>query len=783
MLFFFSGLALLFVASGTTDDGTLLKNFFWNTEGGSWVRATNWLLGSPCSDEWFGVVCSENVITELNLPANNLRTKTFSNLTFPDTIERLDLSGNVIGGSVLLDNLPSALTHLVLAENRLSGLLPQLNSNSRLSALRLEKNFFDGDVPDAYFAAATMPDDLGLGCNRFSCSSSLFTLSTISVPIFECVCPVGMHATTGVLADGSQMLKCDLCEKGTTSVGSYVGLNTTQCDGMSIYGVDYLPYFDDIVLAFGKGTSIKGQCVGCFKKDRCEPQIQNARVTTCVLHSGGKSCEKCDKGYHDVHGSCLSCKGASRIPLGGLAFIILIAVTVITIRLHGHFSSQTATKVRLFVNFLQLCVLSVTVQIPWPYPLSLFAFGAQFVDITLSSFSLDCYVQSSSLLYYDWCFALSLVIASTLILLWMDKLLNRHVAPEPPPPLLARHSFRDIVPGRKSVELMPVANGKEDKRRQINNANRPWLERRLTYRRILILILLSAYAPLASISFRSFACEDALGDSFAVPTSELHLRQAAMNKPSTSRSQHDMYRNSFYFDQRLDCNDLTYQLMQLVNTFLLLIAIVGLAVLLFVLLRLKKWKLLRAQHMLFGPIYEPYQASWCFFETVVLARKLCMIALTEFIPLNPLSVSILFFSSSMIYWCVIVLANPLRKARWFDFELDVNNLFEIFSTIGVALLQLTGLLIAEGRNVDTFAMVVGCVLLLIVAAWIALMLSSHKYEGGQDDLAFLNQMGDTLGDGDRVGKTDQKAHWTTRLFRRPKRSRVREARTEQLEKF
>eukprot|EP00038_Savillea_parva_P003440 m.125753 g.125753 ORF g.125753 m.125753 type:complete len:291 (+) comp11176_c4_seq1:76-948(+) len=60
-----------------------LVAFYHSTNGPAWTTNTHWLMGDPCTDNWYGIVCSEGHVLHLNLAQNNL------NGTLPDNFGNL----------------------------------------------------------------------------------------------------------------------------------------------------------------------------------------------------------------------------------------------------------------------------------------------------------------------------------------------------------------------------------------------------------------------------------------------------------------------------------------------------------------------------------------------------------------------------------------------------------------------------------------------------------------------------------------------------------------------
>lgn len=149
-----------------------------STNGANWFDNTNWLITlTPC--DWFGVVCKNKHVTELNLGENelegNLTDLVFelreldeltnlslndnrlsgefpSSIGFLTSLEILDLYGNSLSGTIpatlaLLTNL----TDLSLGYNELSGTVPhQLGQLVNLTNLTLNHNQLTGALPDSF---------------------------------------------------------------------------------------------------------------------------------------------------------------------------------------------------------------------------------------------------------------------------------------------------------------------------------------------------------------------------------------------------------------------------------------------------------------------------------------------------------------------------------------------------------------------------------------------------------------------------------------------------------
>ena len=123
-----AGCRLSVPISTSAVDIQALQDLYASTNGGSWIRSTNWNSGDPCSGGWFGVFCDTNLsVVGLDLCGNNLIGPMSTTIGTLRNLNRLALSGNGIIGSI-----PSSissmtyLTNLTLSRNRLNSNIPAL---------------------------------------------------------------------------------------------------------------------------------------------------------------------------------------------------------------------------------------------------------------------------------------------------------------------------------------------------------------------------------------------------------------------------------------------------------------------------------------------------------------------------------------------------------------------------------------------------------------------------------------------------------------------------------
>ena len=120
----------------------------------------SWTLETPpCS--WDGVTCDPptGAVTELRWMDRGLRARNFSLQHLPRTLHLVDLSGNSLWGTVLLNALPDTLRELVMDRNLLHGEIDLCDIPEALERLSLAHNQFQGSVE-----LASLPPHLRILC-------------------------------------------------------------------------------------------------------------------------------------------------------------------------------------------------------------------------------------------------------------------------------------------------------------------------------------------------------------------------------------------------------------------------------------------------------------------------------------------------------------------------------------------------------------------------------------------------------------------------------------------
>eukprot|EP01084_Bolivina_argentea_P102553 183720_1 len=170
---------IIFLNVDCNNESIILFDIYSNTGGENWTNAWDIpaIYNDPCS--LFGVNCTNNNVTELNLGYNNLNGTlplSISNLTYllllnmsfnnlynnippelfnMDIIEIIDLSHNTLTGSIIIsNNYNNNLKIIHLNHNNLQGSIPSNINNflfPNLIELSLNNNKFSGSIPFGIF--------------------------------------------------------------------------------------------------------------------------------------------------------------------------------------------------------------------------------------------------------------------------------------------------------------------------------------------------------------------------------------------------------------------------------------------------------------------------------------------------------------------------------------------------------------------------------------------------------------------------------------------------------
>ena len=137
--------------SGTSaEEIAALEAIYDSTGGYNWSNKTNWNVGDPCDDDWYGVSCDDDgSVWHLGLSTNNLTGSIPSEIGNLINLNYLFLDENKLTGSIPseIGNLKDLMS-LQLFSNQLSGFIPAtIGDLPNLEFLKLDENKLTGSIP------------------------------------------------------------------------------------------------------------------------------------------------------------------------------------------------------------------------------------------------------------------------------------------------------------------------------------------------------------------------------------------------------------------------------------------------------------------------------------------------------------------------------------------------------------------------------------------------------------------------------------------------------------
>ncbi|XP_064606626.1 uncharacterized protein LOC135471350 [Liolophura sinensis] len=230
--------------------------------------------------------------------------------------------------------------------------------------------------------------------------------------------------------------------------------------------------------------------------------------------------------------------------------------------------------------------------------------------------------------------------------------------------------------------------------------------KRAVYRRFAYLILMIFYVPVTTSAIQSFSCTAGL-----YPESlTLHRGQGL-----------------FLYDMRINCDEVGFSAMNSLITLIMVAHTCLLPLLvLFFTLRQKKWGFLQCKMIQYGPVYETYKERWCFWETLVMLRKIVYILLTNTYPISPVYQAIGHLCVTGTFLLATVIFRPFRKFTWNRQMLRMLSpsiIFEVLSNFSLILLETQGLLIAYGITVPALDAAFVISLAVALVCWLTIILA------------------------------------------------------------
>lgn len=126
-----------------------LESFYDEANGFNWLIDTNWKTTMDVCD-WYGIVCENGKVVELNLDDNNIYGSISSSIGLLTDLVNINLESNYLSGKIPTEigNL-SNLRRFEVDDNNLTGSIPsEFYRIKDLKELYLQLNDFSGTVPE-----------------------------------------------------------------------------------------------------------------------------------------------------------------------------------------------------------------------------------------------------------------------------------------------------------------------------------------------------------------------------------------------------------------------------------------------------------------------------------------------------------------------------------------------------------------------------------------------------------------------------------------------------------
>jgi hypothetical protein len=118
------------------------------SNGPGWTNSSNWLVGDPCNDGWFGIGCGGGgtTVTSVELPNNQLRGNLGPLADLPG-LTTFNVHTNQLTGPIPALAGLASLSYFVVDGNQLSGALPDLAGLANLGVFNASRNQLTGSIP------------------------------------------------------------------------------------------------------------------------------------------------------------------------------------------------------------------------------------------------------------------------------------------------------------------------------------------------------------------------------------------------------------------------------------------------------------------------------------------------------------------------------------------------------------------------------------------------------------------------------------------------------------
>lgn len=219
IIFLFLTVLIFKISTTSVAEIDALEDLYYSTNGYNWHNNTNWFIGDPCLNNWYGVNCLNNHVSELFLDNNNLNGILQASISNLYQLEVLFLMQNNISSSIPRNITDlRMLAKLDLSNNSLTDIIPDQIGNMvyySLDYLNLGNNKLVGTVPTSLYGKQNYFIYIDLSDNNFFCPISVNVLYT------KATCYNWSVITTNN--------NCYMPYQRATILGEFIPINGVQC--------------------------------------------------------------------------------------------------------------------------------------------------------------------------------------------------------------------------------------------------------------------------------------------------------------------------------------------------------------------------------------------------------------------------------------------------------------------------------------------------------------------------------------------------------------------------
>ncbi|OMJ89221.1 hypothetical protein SteCoe_8700 [Stentor coeruleus] len=195
---------------------------------------------------------------------------------------------------------------------------------------------------------------------------------------------------------------CIRCIKGTYNLKAGEVCKKCPSEGVCYGGANLVA--SSGYWRYSKSTDVFFECL---YSDACLEELFNSSTTNCLEGYKSNLCQSCDKGYSrsgdNMCNKCLDYNKSIPILIAWLIFNIVIIVGVTATSINDAFKNESVVSIyfKIFMNYLQLVTLTITVDLNWPSLVQWMFYYQSKVSGSLDQItSIDCFLPKNTQSYY-----------------------------------------------------------------------------------------------------------------------------------------------------------------------------------------------------------------------------------------------------------------------------------------------------------------------------------------------------------------------------------------------